>query len=669
MKIQLLPKMLKDVWDDWGIELLIAVSCGMHMVLTLFGSSRRRMQARKVSLRFIMWSAYLLSTYVATVIIGKLTVIPVSDYEEEVTDSELRGFIAPLLLVQLGSHDAITAYSIEDNRLGVRQIVSLIAQSSSVVWILLRCWTYSAISYLYLPLALAGFIKYGETTWALSTALTGKSGVTISELRQDPKYLSEIFKNVGDDPDLELILRAYCRFYFVKPHIDRWLYKPLYESNLKWYSIDEHHKNPEDMFRITDLELGFIYDVLYTKAPIIYTWTGFVFRLVSTLCLVSSSVVFACLFRDSFVFYINAGVIFVVLGVIITLEAYQIYMLFLSDWAIITLIEHRNKPGVKRLLNALVRRSRKWKRWSNTMGQFNLIRYCLDYDRLRCGRFLKFKGLDIEIRKYFCTNSVGIPSALKEMMIDEMAKLNNKKQEVKRLKKEKKKSSYIGRIGEFALNIHNIILPESAESFNWCVGAVADFDKSIVVWHLATEICYHSETGKQHPHPKTEMGRILSNYMMYLLIMRSDMLSITTSDIVFLHASQQLRVVLKTGKYTLIRDEKTACEELKTRNLAVGPESAETEPTMVTKDWDVLGDAKMLSEKLSQNENAWDLICSVWMDMLCFAATNCGTNRHLLHLRRGGEIVTHIWLLQRHNRDEEHPSSKDKSLMGDTNRA
>ncbi|KAH7546096.1 hypothetical protein FEM48_Zijuj01G0164400 [Ziziphus jujuba var. spinosa] len=58
---------------------------------------------------------------------SKLTPIPVADSTQEITDSELRGLLAPLLHVQLRSRDAITAYSIEDNRLGQRQFLNLMA--------------------------------------------------------------------------------------------------------------------------------------------------------------------------------------------------------------------------------------------------------------------------------------------------------------------------------------------------------------------------------------------------------------------------------------------------------------------------------------------------------------------------------------------------------------
>ncbi|KAH7545597.1 hypothetical protein FEM48_Zijuj01G0110300 [Ziziphus jujuba var. spinosa] len=209
-------KELKDFWDDWGIEVLVAMSCAMHIVLTLFGSRRRFMKTHEFLVRFIIWSTYLLSNFVATAVFSKLTFTPVSDFTKEITDSELRGLFAPLLLVQLGSLDSITAYSIQDAGLAHRQFLNLFVQLSAVLWILFSFWTNSAISYLYLPFLLAGFIKYAENAWALSTALRASSRITIRD------------------------------------------FKP-------------------------DCELGFGYDGLYTKAPIVYTRMGFALRLVSSL--------------------------------------------------------------------------------------------------------------------------------------------------------------------------------------------------------------------------------------------------------------------------------------------------------------------------------------------------------------------------------------------------
>ncbi|KAF3452909.1 hypothetical protein FNV43_RR03342 [Rhamnella rubrinervis] len=651
MQFNLMPRRLKDFWDEWGIEMLVAVSCVMHIVLTLFGS--RRKQIKNILVRFIIWSAYLLSDYVVTVIFGKLTIIPVSDSTREITDSELRALLAPLLLVQLGSRDAITAYSIEDNRLGLRQILSLFAQCNAVFWILFRCWTNSPVSYLYLPLLMAGFIKYGENVWALSTALTGSSGLTITEFDEEG-HVPKIFKDLPTDiPNQKMITTAYYRFVCLKPHIDNWLYKPLYQVSVEYTSIDRY--TSQEKFRITDLELGFMYDVLYTKFPVIYTWIGLALRLISSITLFSISIAFCILFKDSFVYYINAGFTFVVLGVILTLECYQIYMLVFSDWAIVGMVKHRSKPAAMRFLRALAPQSSKRKRWSNKLDQFNLINYCLDqkkYDYLTkllsFTRFFKFQGWDTEIKKYLCkSTSVRIYEEFKEMLIQEMKKVD-----------EKRGSKPVDKRGTWAL-IRSSFNNESAEMLKRSVED-RDFDKSIVIWHLATEICYHnSDTDqKRNPTSKIEMGRLLSNYMMYLLAVQSQMLCITTSDIVFDHACEILTEFLTTsahGDYSKnTRDDivSKACKDLREGNFV----RERGGKTMVTEDWKVLEDSRNVSEHLTSlhgdHEDAmWELICSVWVEMLCFAATNCPADNHSEQLRRGGEIVTHVWLLLLHNTD------------------
>ncbi|KAH7546099.1 hypothetical protein FEM48_Zijuj01G0164700 [Ziziphus jujuba var. spinosa] len=615
MHTYLMAKRLKDFWDNWGIEVLVTVSCGMHMVLTLFGSSRRRMTARQGLVRFIIWSAYLLSSYVVTVIIGKLTLIQVNESTKENTDSELKGFLAPLLLVQLGSRDAITAYSIEDDRLGLRQFPNVVAQLSAVLWILFRSWNNSLVSYLYFPLLLAGSIKYGENAWALYTALSGSSGITTDEFEQE-EAIQKVFKHDKDIPNnrnLEMILKAYYRFFCLKPHIETWIYRPLYIT-LNELSID-NMDSPLEIFQITDFELGFMYDVLYTKAPIVYTRTGFVLRLITSLSLVSCSIAFAIWFKDAFVYYINAGFTIVVLGVILTLEIYQIYMLLFSEWAILTMIKHSKNPIVKRLLIFLAPQATRWKRWSNTLGQFNLIRYCLDYDNLCCSRILKLASLDIQITNW---RSLDKPSA-------------------------REVSGHCGRYGITELHT-------SVDG--------TEFDKSILVWHLATEICYHSHIQFEHSNSKIKMGRYLSNYMMYLLALRSQMLSITTSEIVLEDARKQITEFLKDK--SSVKNVETACRELKKPNVEGKNFKAEPQ-TMVTRDWYLLKDAKQVSENLLGREgDTWEVIFSVWVEMLCFAATHCRADNHAEQLRRGGEIVTHVWLMLLHQTDAGGSGSNDQ---------
>ncbi|KAJ6410551.1 hypothetical protein OIU84_007323 [Salix udensis] len=57
-------------------------------------------------------------------------------------------------------------------------------------------------------------------------------------------------------------------------------------------------------------------------------------------------------------------------------------------------------------------------------------------------------------------------------------------------------------------------------NFKWCTTEV-EFSRSIVVWHLATEICSRNEKDASN----ASRSKCLSEYMMYLLVIRPNMLS------------------------------------------------------------------------------------------------------------------------------------------------
>ncbi|GMP42199.1 hypothetical protein CsSME_00012019 [Camellia sinensis var. sinensis] len=38
----------------------------------------------------------------------------------------------------------------------------------------------------------------------------------------------------------------------------------------------------------------------------------------------------------------------------------------------------------------------------------------------------------------------------------------------------------------------------------------------------------------------------------------------------------------------------------------------------------------------------------VWVEMLCYVANHCPVKNHVQELRRGGQFVTHVWLLLMH---------------------
>ncbi|KAK9992804.1 hypothetical protein SO802_022507 [Lithocarpus litseifolius] len=106
-----------------------------------------------------------------------------------------------------------------------------------------------------LPMCLAAFIRYREVVRALKLALGGNSGITILEIDQEANGHSLFRVLLEKIPDVELIVKGYYCFNYLKPHPSNWLYQPFCES-LFWMSLDGY--SLEDVFNITNVELGFI---------------------------------------------------------------------------------------------------------------------------------------------------------------------------------------------------------------------------------------------------------------------------------------------------------------------------------------------------------------------------------------------------------------------------
>lgn len=613
------------------------LSFSIQVILTVYGSRRKDIPG--IWIRLTIWLTYLLSASLAKIIIGKLTVIPESDPNERNIRRELKALFAPLLLIQIGNPDAITAYSIEDNRLGLRQLLTLVLQVAVVIWIIVKSWTHSQLSYLYLPLLVSGLIKYGEVVWALKSALSKTSGIiTVAEIDDQEANMPALFRFLPDDiPNIELILKAYYRFISLKPHRENWLYQPLYES-LPWMSVDEYP--PEDIFHITDAELGFMYDVLYTKAPIIYTKAGCILRVVSFSHLVMTLCGFSILFRHDFSRHMKACFIVGLLGGAVLLEAYQITQLPFSDWAIVQMIKHQQHlPFMIPCLRILGPRATDWKRWSNTLSQFNLMTFCIHHymKPLMCGRILKFRGIDMMLKKNKSRWRVQFPHELKVLMVQEM----------KDIDRDRGLKPFNHR-GDWSLGRYDCV-----NDFKWSVKR--DFDKSITIWHIATDICYYCYSDSEIANPKIQMAKSLSDYMMYLLALRPHMLSMTTTNIIFQHACDKLKALLLQQEQS-VEDEKEACRILKMERVPQYSNSERRLETVVTSKWHVLKDAQRLARNLMVRKNKWDIICSVWVEMLCYAAANCNVDYHSEQIRRGGGLITHVWILLAHKTDKYHIS-------------
>ncbi|XP_030458890.1 uncharacterized protein LOC115679437 [Syzygium oleosum] len=613
---------LMDLWEDWSIQLLVLTGLVFQITLAIFGGRRRYMTG--LPIRFVVWSSYLLATYVAALALGKLTVIRVDDPEKPEYDTELKALLAPLLLMQLGNPDSITAYSVEDNRLGIRQVLNFVFSVAFVLWILIRCWETSAAASLYFPIFVAGMIKYGETIWALKSVYSENMSITSEDIDEEKNIPNLIQKLPTNIPDLDIFVKAYYRFDTLKPHLENWLYHPMFMSR-HWMSIEEY--NVENAYLTTAIELGFMYDVLYTKGPVLYTKLGITLRFISFFSLVSTLSGFAGIFQNSFLLDMYVAYTYALLIGVIVLEIYQILALPYSDWAIVKMVEHHRKPLVKTFLLFLVKMSMKKQRSSDMIGQFNMLDYCLHDKWLKFIKIPQFVGQEEQFKRYLKSTSKAIDTDLKELLLKGMKDL-----EGKRCLK-----PFTSR-GQWTLELHN-----SLEELKWSIETA--FDRSIITWHMATDICYHSNFQDSK---NCSGSKLLSDYMMYLLAIRSYVLSLPTNEITFEHAHSRVKKFLAVSN---LSNRDTALKKLSTECVQETDPEPGTGP-IIFKKWHVLEEAQRLAGLLNNKNDPWKLISSVWVEMVCYTAYNCLIYNHTKLLRRGGDILTHVWLLLAHKTDK-----------------
>ncbi|KAF8035478.1 hypothetical protein BT93_C1492 [Corymbia citriodora subsp. variegata] len=526
---------------------------------------------------FIIWATYLLLSYFATIALGKLTVVRIDDPENPGYNVVLQGLLAPLLLIQLGYADGMTAYAVEDNRLGLRQMLKIAVTVCVVVGILCRCWdSASLVSRLYLPLSVVGIMKS-----------VGNLSVTAEDMCK-AAGIKQAFGAFPEDEKFAYakdILKAYYRFHCLKSHLMDWLYHPQFISH-ESMSIKDY--TASHAFTVTEIELNFMYDALYTKAPILYTKCGLIGCFIGFFCLVFALCRFAVIFKKDFLIdmYINC------------------------TYALLMAMSMKHKmPLVQRLLPFLANRCMKQKRWSRTIGKLNLLDHQIYKE---CPKPIATLLLWLERREIirWLHARLAMPSSLKALVVQKIRELN-KKRDLQPFTKR----------GEWTLEAHGI-----QEKKGLSDSIATEFDKSIIIWHIATEILHKLESENSNA---CTGSKLLSDYMIYLLILRPHTLSLATADIMLEYACCTLRPFLRD------QDLKELISTLSSPDRDVPGLVKPINPMWITRDWNVLLKVQKLVVDLRTMDNKWELTSSIWVEMLCYAAFKCRVYHHEKLLRKG----------------------------------
>ncbi|EOA12888.1 hypothetical protein CARUB_v10025861mg [Capsella rubella] len=189
-----------------------------------------------------------------------------------------------------------------------------------------------------------------------------------------------------------------------------------------------------------------------------------------------------------------------------------------------------------------------------------------------------------------------------------------------------------------------------------------DYDQSLLVWHIATELLYQTDKTKEISeayHSAREFSKILSDYMIYLLMMQPTLMSavVGIGKIRFRDTCEEAQRFFERRH---IPDNSTKKEDiLKVASNAIlsvaVPAKAEPIDVKGDRSKSVLFDGAMLAEELkglSKNKEddteMWIIVSKVWVELLSYAATKCGAIEHAAQLSKGGELISFVWLLMAH---------------------
>ncbi|KAL6654350.1 hypothetical protein ACP70R_007815 [Stipagrostis hirtigluma subsp. patula] len=664
-----------EVWGEWEIRVLVLSSLALQVFLLLAGGLRKRVA--DWWLRMPLWLAYLLADYIAIYALGNLS------QSQKLCDGSRDGemhllvFWAPFLILHLGGQDTITAFAVEDNELWLRHLLSLVSQVVLAGYVYWKSRPGVRLMVPAVVMFVAGVAKYGERTLALRAASMGSlrssmltppdpgpnyaKFVEECQSRRDAGLVARIVIVPERPPDGDVHVEVRREEYGDLVHSAHRLFRTfrrLFVDLILSFQdrIDSlaffRRLEMDQAFKVVEIELVLMYESLHSKASVIHGRLGRGLRVFTLAAPVVSLVFFTRAAGDMRGYApVDIDISYVLLGGAIFLEFYAILLMLISPWTYADLrATQRLRPAAEavfRLIRFFQPEARP--RWSNKMSQYNLISYCLnDTPRWYKGimEWLEWRwNFRLKTMWDSCryTKKIAVSERLKRLVFEQLRSKASSTMDPKSYRK-------LGEHrGQWALQRKGLY-----QQLGWSVDC--EFDESILLWHIATDLCFYasheaSEDGENNggpdPDPLPAMSREMSNYMLFLLVMRPFMMTASIGQIRFGDTCAEAKNFFRRADE--IKDEKGCADRLR------GVDTSIAEPRDVKGDRSksVLFQACKLARQLMELEGAteekrWRLVASVWVEMLCYAAGKCSGNAHARQLSQGGELLTVVWLLMAH---------------------
>ncbi|CAL4966914.1 unnamed protein product [Urochloa decumbens] len=623
-------------WEEWQLRILVLGSLFIQFILFFGGTLRNSRKAK-----FIVWLAYIVGDAVAIYALATIfSRQKLHKTDEEVKAGSLEVVWVPVLLIHLGGQFTISAYSLEDNELWRRHVITLVTQVTVAMYVFCKWWSGDGtLLVAAILLFVIGIIKFAEKPWALRRASFERvqsSSSSLSPPRKQTTFAAywtwctsnyveynEALKNRRMEREECESLEDYVQ-KASKAVQDTVAATNSHEEGGwgDWIDSIGHTNYFVDVIapysvRLTELQCflkldafrryQFMERYFATKFSIMYSNSrtfgsplGTILHVIAFPCLgIASVVLFAKSRKDGFnvndirvtyVLFCGAAALDLSLYLLFILVCFPNFML-------------RCFPSAA---------------W---VFQSNLLSY---YARKKKPTFLMklapFNFLRDLVNKSWYVGHVQSARDILQIVTEYAVfgwkiYINGDAARYKRFNNFR---------GQLILNING-----QMEEIGWSLST--RFDESVLVWHIATDLCLHYPTENPQILGATELSRHISNYMMYLLFTQPEVLIPGARPSLYSSASDEIDLLLGNSE-ALDGEESIARAILKAKKT--------TEGTLVHR-------ACKLAEALmglDQNTRC-RVIQGVWTEMLCYSVSRRRGYLQIKSMGGGKDILVHVWVL------------------------
>ncbi|XBH75085.1 hypothetical protein VPH35_101902 [Triticum aestivum] len=606
---------LVKVLSEWEIQLLVLLSFTLQVFLFFNGGGRRN--STDALLRFSLWVTYLGADLVAIYALGFLSRHKDdTNGKDTLTKAHPLAFLwAPFLLMHLGGQDTVTAFAIEDNNLWLRHLLNLVVQVGVALYVFWESMKGRRHHNVLLPgifVFISGIIKYSERTLALMYGdLKNDSQNTIGNVNNEDlnrlvvhgRYLGIFASVLKSAPGIRALFAG----------------RTLHQMEVHHREVVTSDIHMGHLPKLLEVELDLMYDDIYTKAMVLRTKRGILFRCVSQ---ASMGVAFVLFIVSNKHLYNreDLAITYVLFIGGFCLEVCAVFILLMSPWTWAWL-KARNCHWLARISSSLlcsdIGRPKIRPLWSNSMGQYNFLCY------LGCDQHSSW--LSRLVKKVTKISSLVVSRNKEVKPLLWMSKLLD----TKHVEVDKEIMDSLIRIvcqyspDESPMDakdwpklgpLLNKLLPDYGASFGY----------AIVCFHIFTEAHLRSRLLpdlSDREKVLVSACRKLSNYMLYLLVTYPEMLPVSG-----------------TPEPTLLFFLRKTIPHVSDRGA-----SADILP-MVD---ELLLELGLMEVDLSGTETLNEMR-DLWTRLLIYCAGKSRAEMHAAQLSRGREFLTFAWLLMAH---------------------